>query len=69
MERFFHKHASCLSEKHALEIIHEKIHEAKEELAEDEDWMKPLCDAHTMIEDLLSIKGTPPSVYKVKLMS
>ncbi len=72
MDRFFTKHGypeKELTEKHALKLIHTKVHEARKAFLEEEDYMKPLAEAHCMIEDLFAIKGLDPETYYKKLLT
>lgn len=64
MERFFKKHGHHLDERHALDLIHNKIEEAKCNLKEGKEYLIMLMEADGMINDIFSIKRIDPSQYE-----
>ncbi len=75
MELFFKKNPYVqkeLTEKHALKMIHEKIHDARKAYLDEENekyYLKCLDEAHEMILDLFDIKGyTPTTPPTAKLL-
>lgn len=70
MDRFFKKNPYPVDEKHAMKMIHEKIHESKHAFKKgepDKVWLKFIVDAHSMLEDLMEIKGINPNNFKEKV--
>lgn len=63
MERFFKRHGHHLNEKHALDLIHNKIEEAKCDLKEGKECYIALLDAYGMLEDIFEIKKINPEDY------
>lgn len=63
MDRFFKKHGHHLDERHALELIHNKIEEAKCNLKEGKEFYIALIEADGMINDVFNIKQINPDDY------
>lgn len=63
MDRFFKKHGHHLDERHALDLVHNKIEEAKCNLKEGKECYIALIDAYGMLEDIFEIKKINPEEY------
>lgn len=64
MEKFFKKHGHHLDERHALDLIHNKIEEAKCNLREGKECYVALMEADGMIQDIFEIKRINPEDYQ-----